>query len=145
MVKIAYRKGALPGWHAGGMLLAIPMVEKPALCRFETGKPMSPISGIRGSIVGAGGRAPREATSAPRDQATSDSRALIPLQPIARGETPLRTRAQAAYLAHLIATKDKVPQTRERRRAEPHEVIAVYAAAGEGPAAPSGLALSRLI
>ena len=106
---------------------------------------MSPISGIRGSIVGAVGRAPREPASARRDARTSESRALIPLQPIARGDTPLRTRAQAAYLAHLIATKDKVPQTRERRRAEPQEVIAVYAAAGAGPGVPAGMTLSRLI
>jgi hypothetical protein len=106
---------------------------------------MSPISGIRGSIVGAVGRPPHQPASAPRDARTSESRALIPLQPIARGDTPLRTRAQAAYLAHLIATKDKVPQTRERRRAEPQEVIAVYAAAGAGPDVPAGTTLSRLI
>lgn len=106
---------------------------------------MSPISGIRGSIIGAVGRTPREPTSAPRDARTSESRALIPLQPIARGDTPLRTRAQAAYLAHLIATKDKVPQTRERRRAEPQEAIAVYAAAGASPVVPAGMIFSRLI
>jgi hypothetical protein len=106
---------------------------------------MSPISGIRGSIVGAVGRTPREPTSAPRDKRTSESRALIPLQPIARSDTPMRTRAQAAYLAHLIATEDKVPQTRERRRAEPNEVTAIYAAANAGPAAPSGTRLSVLM
>ncbi len=105
---------------------------------------MSPISGIRGSIVSAVGRSPREAVSAPRDARTSQSRALIPLQPIAPGDTPLRARPQAAYLAHLIATNDKLPQTRERRRAEPAEVIAVYAAATAGPVSPSGLSLSIL-
>lgn len=106
---------------------------------------MSPISAIRGSIISAVGRAPREPAPAPRDARTSESRALIPLQPIARGDTPLRTRSQAAYLAHLIATKDKVPQTRERRRAEPAEVTAVYAAANAGPGLPAGMNLSRLI
>jgi hypothetical protein len=105
---------------------------------------MSPISGIRGSIVGAVDRAPRAATSAPRNERASTSRALIPLQPIAPGDTPLRTGGRAAYLAHLIATKDKLPQTRERRRAEPAEVIAVYAAANAGPASPSGMRLSIL-
>ena len=105
---------------------------------------MAPISGIRGSIISAVGGAPRQAASAPRDKQTSASRALIPLQPIAPGDTPLRTRTQAAYLAHLIATKDKVPQTRERRRAEPAEAIAVYAAANAGAAAPSGIRLSIL-
>jgi hypothetical protein len=107
---------------------------------------MSPISGIRGSIVGAVDRAPREASSAPRDERTSASRALIPLQPVASADTPLRSRPHAAaYLAHLIATKDKVPQTRERRRAEPAEVMAVYAAANAGAAAPSGMRLSIAI
>ena len=105
---------------------------------------MSPISGIRGSIVGAVDRTPREPSSAPRGERTSASRALIPLQPVAPGDTPLRTRAHAAYLAHLIATQDKVPQTRERRRAEPAEVIAVYAAANAGGAARSGIRLSIL-
>ena len=33
---------------------------------------------------------------------------------------------EAAFLAHLIATKELMPQTRERRRAEPSEAIAAY-------------------
>jgi hypothetical protein len=33
---------------------------------------------------------------------------------------------QATFLAHLIATKEQAPQTRERRRAEPSEAIAAY-------------------
>jgi hypothetical protein len=103
---------------------------------------MSPISGIRGSTISAVGDAPREAASASPDKRTRGSRALIPLQPVAPGDTPLRTRAHAAYLAHLIATQDKVPQTRERRRAEPAVVVAVYAAANPGAAAPSGIRLS---
>ena len=107
---------------------------------------MSPISAIRGSIVAPVGRAPREATSSPRRESrTESSRALIPLEPIASSETPLSTRPQAGFLAHLIATKEKLPQTRERRRAEPQDVIAVYTAAIAGPAAPSGITLSRLM
>jgi len=40
-------------------------------------------------------------------------------------------------LAHLIATKDQLPQTRERRRAEPEQAVALYAAAGaETPLRP---------
>ncbi len=35
---------------------------------------------------------------------------------------------QAAFLAHLIATKEQLPQTRERRRANPDEAIAAYRA-----------------
>ena len=133
------------------MLLAILMVENPVLYRFETGQgprqsPMSPISAIRGSIVTPVGRPRREAASSSRRKPpTESSRALIPLEPIAAGDTPLHTRPQAGFLAHLIATKEKLPQTRERRRAEPHEVIAVYAAAVAMPAAPSGTTLSRVM
>jgi len=125
------------------MLLAILMVEKPALCRFETGNPMSPISAIRGSIVGAVDRTRRGSSASRRQPRTESSRALIAVEPIAAGDTPLRTRPQADFLAHLIATREQLPQTRERRRAEPHDVIAVYAAAIAGPAAPSGINVSR--
>jgi len=104
---------------------------------------MSPISAIRGSIVGAVDRATRDASAAPRRAPrTESSRALIPLEPIAASDTPLRTRPQAGFLAHLIATKEKLPQTRERRRAEPQDVIAVYAAAVARPASRSGINVS---
>jgi hypothetical protein len=107
---------------------------------------MSPISGIRGSIVSAIDRATRDATTSPRRQPrTESSRALIPLAPIGSSDTPLRTRPQAGFLAHLIATREKLPQTRERRRAEPQDVIAVYAAAVAGPDAPTGRYLSRVM
>jgi len=39
------------------------------------------------------------------------------------------SRPTAAFLAHLIATAQKAPQTRQRRRAEPQDVAALYAAA----------------
>jgi hypothetical protein len=35
---------------------------------------------------------------------------------------------QAPFLAQLLAMKDQHPQTRERRRAEPDEVLAAYRA-----------------
>lgn len=130
------------------MLLAILMVEKPVLCRFETGQRpkadlMSPISAIRGSIIGAVDRSRRESSSPRRQPRTESSRALIALEPIAASDTPLRTRPQADFLAHLIATREQLPQTRERRRAEPQDVITVYAAAVAGPTAPSGINVSR--
>jgi hypothetical protein len=107
---------------------------------------MSSITGIRGSTVTAVGRTPRDATPSSRDQPrTESSRALIPLEPTASSDTPLRARPQAAYLAHLIATKDKLPQTRERRRAEPQDVIAAYAAANAAPTAPAGIKLARMM
>ncbi len=107
---------------------------------------MSPISAIRGSIVGPVASASREAAPWPRrGSRTESSRALIPLEPIGSGDTPLRTRPQAGFLAHLIATREKLPQTRERRRAEPQDVIAVYAAAVAPPATPSGVTFSRVM
>jgi len=57
----------------------------------------------------------------------------------------LRTHPDARFLAHLIATDQKVPQTRERRRAEPAVAITAYAAANAGPAAPAGLQVFRVV
>lgn len=59
------------------------------------------------------------------DAAATESRALVvtatqaavPAVPVYR---------QAAFLAHLIATKAHAPQTRERRRAEPGVAISAY-------------------
>jgi hypothetical protein len=51
-------------------------------------------------------------------------------------------RPNADFLAHLIATSVQVPQTRERRRAEPEEAIAAYCARCTLPAA-LGRAVSR--
>ena len=56
------------------------------------------------------------------------SRALVALTPAAATYKPSESHRQAAFLAHLIATKDQLPQTRERRRAEPAEAIAAYRA-----------------
>jgi hypothetical protein len=53
------------------------------------------------------------------------SRALVATVRAITPEPAARPR-QAAFLAHLIATKHQAPQTRERRRAEPHEAIAAY-------------------
>ena len=58
-------------------------------------------------------------------ESASESRALVvtaaPL--VAENRS---THRQAAFLAHLIATKDQAPQTRARRRAEPSEAITAY-------------------
>lgn len=54
------------------------------------------------------------------------SRALVVQAP---GATePPEAFLQAPFLAQLLAIKNQHPQTRERRRAEPHEAIAVYRA-----------------
>jgi hypothetical protein len=61
----------------------------------------------------------------------SSSRALVPLIKLApRGEEEHRgsVRRIATFLTHLIATEERVPQAREKRRADPAEVIAAYKA-----------------
>ena len=59
----------------------------------------------------------------------SSSRALVPLIPLApEHDAPHHSpvRRVASFLTHLIATSEKVPQAREKRRAEPADVIAAY-------------------
>ena len=55
---------------------------------------------------------------------------------------PAGARPSAVFLAQLIATAQRAPQTRRRRRAEPGEVSTIYAAVS-APAAPIGRAMSR--
>ena len=54
----------------------------------------------------------------------SVSRALTVISAAEAAPTPVFRRA--TFLAHLIATKELAPQTRERRRAEPAVAIAAY-------------------
>ncbi len=75
----------------------------------------------------------------PAAVATPGQRALVPLQTAAPGAsdgTPVRlARAtpDAPFLTHLIATAQGVPQSRERRRAEPKWATSAYAAAMQAP------------
>jgi hypothetical protein len=55
---------------------------------------------------------------------------------------PSGSRPSAAFLAQLIATAQRAPQTRRRRRAEPNEVSSIYAAVS-APAARMGRAICR--
>jgi len=75
------------------------------------------------------------------------SNALVPLAkagPAAQTATNVRAtiRANADFVAHLIATSAQAPQTRARRRANPADAIAAYDALGHWPTA-SGQVLSR--
>ena len=59
----------------------------------------------------------------------SSSRALVALAPAADDARQHRSIPRVAtFLTHLIATARQLPQTRERRRAEPSVVIAAYQA-----------------
>jgi len=60
-------------------------------------------------------------------QAKAESRALVAIDAAAE-RAPAASFRQATFLAQLIATKEQLPQTRERRRAEPGEAIAAYRA-----------------
>jgi hypothetical protein len=51
-------------------------------------------------------------------------------------------RADAPFVAHLIATAAKVPQARARRRAEPDAASTAYRALGQWPSNAGGV-LSR--
>jgi hypothetical protein len=107
---------------------------------------MTSIAGISTSTtVAAATNAPPRDAATPREPRLSTSRALIAVQPVASGETPVRTHPDARFLAHLIATDQRMPQTRERRRAEPQAAIAAYAAANSAPTAPAGQRIFRVM
>ena len=55
-------------------------------------------------------------------QRDAESFRVEPIAPMAA----VRLDRRADFLAHLIATRDDLPQTRVRRRAEPAEAIAAY-------------------
>lgn len=74
------------------------------------------------------GLTPQPAEAVPAAGPTK-SRALTVTAPPASSEDKPSPFRQAPFLAQLIATKDRHPQMRERRRAEPSEAIAAYRAA----------------
>jgi len=64
-----------------------------------------------------------------RTGAPASGRALVPTASSERSESaPAAWRPSAAFLTQLIATAQKLSQTRARRRAEPADASAVYAA-----------------
>ena len=86
----------------------------------------------------------RETVTAKAEESTSNCRALIPLSPVRQSErTQTIVRQPVNFLAHLIATQQSIPQTRERRRVEPQVATAIYAAARVTIADKSGRTLSR--
>jgi hypothetical protein len=82
--------------------------------------------------------------------AQSDSRALVaiapPAQPHASG-VPFSFRADASFVAQLIATAANAPQARGLRRASPEDALASYRGAvkRERSTAPAGKAMSRVV
>ena len=65
---------------------------------------------------------------APAEPKQTGTAMVIVAPPATEQETLLARRwTSASYIAHLIATRHGLPQTRERRRAEPQEATAAYA------------------
>jgi len=82
------------------------------------------IAGTRAATAKTAGALTGEAV---RHDEPDGSRALVAVTPVTKtAHEPIASYRPAVFLAHLIATKDQLPQTRERRRAEPNEVIAAY-------------------
>jgi hypothetical protein len=85
-------------------------------------------------------RAAQDGTPADRPQ---PGRALVLVGPgQATAVEPAGSRPSAVFLAQLIATAQRAPQTRRRRRAEPNEASTMYAAVSV-PAARIGHAFCR--
>ncbi|WP_035981341.1 hypothetical protein [Bradyrhizobium sp. STM 3843] len=71
----------------------------------------------------------RNETSA-QDAASTESVALVPLVHAAgrASATHRSVRPDPTFLAHLIATAEQLPQTRNLRRAAPADALSAYAA-----------------
>lgn len=89
-----------------------------------------------------------QATPTNRGVDADASRALVPSGPVAdadperhRRGSERAARLSSGFLAHLIATRDEVPQTRARRRAKPEEACLHYDAAN----AAADIGTSQLI
>jgi hypothetical protein len=73
---------------------------------------------------------------------TGESRALVALEATAE-RRPLSAAPAAPFLTQLLAVKANLPQTRERRRAEPDEATQSYEVSMAPHAPRSGRVLSR--
>ncbi|MCW5688455.1 MAG: hypothetical protein KIT76_07915 [Pseudolabrys sp.] len=60
------------------------------------------------------------------DDAPPQGRAIVAVPAPETLEPATPSYRPAVFLAHLIATRDRAPQTRERRRASPQEASATY-------------------
>ena len=61
------------------------------------------------------------------EEVESSCAALVPVAPTVYRATKFAiTRPDASFVAHLIATAEKLPQTRQLRRAAPAEVLSAY-------------------
>jgi hypothetical protein len=61
------------------------------------------------------------------NRSPSECRDLVAIEPEIVPPPHFRPRCNSAFVAHLIAMAEQVPQLREKRRAEPQEANAAYA------------------
>lgn len=106
------------------------------------------VTGIDNRSIAASSRMRPAAQNASSESAsaaeTSSSRALVPVAPVvSSNRTSTVVRQPVGFLAHLIATEQALPQTRERRRVEPQFGVAIYAEAVKHAPAMPFHALSR--
>jgi len=86
------------------------------------------ISGANDSRLGRR-RRERRTADVSSDTAEPESRALVLVGPVVASERRPESHSQRTapdFLAHLAATRERAPQTRAVRRAEPAEAVAVY-------------------
>ena len=93
--------------------------------------------GVRGTaspaVMSGYSSGPRAAASdrTVSSEPAAPGQALVAVAPVSRPQAPTpitRRVTSAAFLAQLIATREQLPQTRERRRTEPSVAVSVYAA-----------------
>lgn len=84
---------------------------------------------LLGKVNGSQLRLPHPEMNVPDGEpAGSESRALVVLDPLQDHSGQSTAPRYAPFVAHLVATKDQHPQTRERRRANPSDALAAYRA-----------------
>src|ERR1700675_2650541 len=110
--------------------------------------PLPTLPRMRGRVGRGPARRLRDTGKTPinvpfRDREVPVSNALVPLAKVDQAVAVRATsRANADFVAHLIATSAQAPQTRARRRANSEDAIAAYDALGYWPT-PAGRKLSR--
>jgi len=83
------------------------------------------VEAAKQAASGRTGTMARDAQPA-HDERHAESRALVVQAPTSAHQPLAMSYRQTAFLAHLIATAQREPQTRDRRRAEPAEAAAAY-------------------
>ena len=105
---------------------------------------MRPVGGARGPLA-AGTERHEILTDDASASAAAEARALVPTRTATsqRDGPAASQRPYAGFLAHLIATAGQLPQTRQLRRAEPEDAIAVYRSMVNGTQVPTSGQFSR--